>query len=180
MSIQFLSPHPSYKIKHNADTLLVISHNLDLLSVVYNFAKNLQTDSKAPALCASKQLLAHKFCCFHNKVSQLLNSERQACSKGTCLCISFSLNWINYGPSIILIMIMKMIIMTMRRMMMMIMMMICAVTAAATPTSQYMATISRWQVPLHYKGQTLTLKTTLRISPVEKRYKYKLQTTEES
>ena len=41
-------------------------------------------------------------------------------------------------------MIMKMIIMTMRRMMMMIMMMICAVTAAATPTSQYMATISRY------------------------------------
>ena len=61
-----------------------------------------------------------------------------------------------------MIMIMKMIMMTMRMMMMMmIMMMICAVTAAATLTSQYMATISRWQVPLHYKGQTLTLKTTL-------------------
>ena len=144
----------------NADTLLVISHNLDLRSVVYNFAKNLQTDSKGPALCASKWLLAHKFCCFPNKVSQLLNSERQACSKGTCLCISFSLNWINYGPSIIMIMIMKMIMMTMR-MMMMIMMMICAVTAAATLTSQYMATISRWQVLLHYKGQTLILKATL-------------------
>ena len=92
--------------------------------------------------------MAHKLCCFRNKVSQLLNSERQACSKGTCLCISFSLNWINYGPSIIMIMIMimKMIMMTMKMMMMMmmIMMMICAVTAAATPTSQYMATISRW------------------------------------
>ena len=73
-----------------------------------------------------------------------MNSERQACSQGTCLCISFSLNWINYGPSIILIMIIKKIIMTMRRMMMMIMMMICAVTASATLTSQYMATISRY------------------------------------
>ena len=60
-----------------------------------------------------------------------------------------------------MIMIMKMIMMTMRMMMMMIMMMICAVTAAATLTSQYMATISRWQVLLHYKGQTLTLKATL-------------------